>query len=688
MSGWRILGGTFIACSILAMAPAHAIDAIVLEVEEISAPGGWQLQKLGGRLELRSTGPLLASATVATAAGRGQRIGPLSIRCPALMLSEPRFACRDASVDARLPVLGALGLRVSAQLDSDTGQFAFSGSDATVAGGRVSFRGRGDDSGWDITSQGEGWTLPALRQLVAPWLAIPESVTLGGRVSARVRASLRAATQLDAEVQLSGFELSNAEGTIVAEQAEARAGISMTVGADSSALELRLSSSAGQALVGPVLLDLRANPLELTAHGRLRSDTLEIEAFQLEQAGLLRAHGAVTLRRGAQPEIARARLDVEELRFPAAYTSFLQIALAATEFGALRSSGHARGSLTVEDSSITGVDLELHDLDLADTRGKFFVADVNGAIHWIADGSAAVEPSHLGWSGGGAYGLSGGAAEIGFTTHGRGFALLRPARLPVFDGAVAISALAVREFGLPEAEFDFDAQIEPIGMPHLSRAFGWPELSGQLSGRIPALEYRRGVLTVGGDIVARVFDGTITGSNFRLQDPLGPWPRLYADVRAHSLDLGLITQTFPIGTITGRLEGHLLGLELFAWSPVAFDALLRTPPGDRTSHRISARAVGNLANIGGGGGSVMQALQSGALRFFDEYRYAAIGIRCRLRDDVCLMGGIEPAGVGYYIVKGRGLPRIDIVGNTGRVNWRQLVSQVVAAMESEGLLVR
>jgi hypothetical protein len=73
---------------------------------------------------------------------------------------------------------------------------------------------------------------------------------------------------------------------------------------------------------------------------------------------------------------------------------------------------------------------------------------------------------------------------------------------------------------------------------------------------------------------------------------------------------------------------------------------------------------------------VVQALQSGVLKFFDEYSYDRLGIACRLRDDVCQMSGIEPAGVGYYIVKGAGIPRIDIVGNSGRVRWSQLLSSI------------
>lgn len=47
------------------------------------------------------------------------------------------------------------------------------------------------------------------------------------------------------------------------------------------------------------------------------------------------------------------------------------------------------------------------------------------------------------------------------------------------------------------------------------------------------------------------------------------------------------------------------------------------------------------------------------------------------------MDGVEPAsGTSYYIVKGSGLPRIDIIGNARRVNWNRLVGQLKAIQES------
>ena len=98
-----------------------------------------------------------------------------------------------------------------------------------------------------------------------------------------------------------------------------------------------------------------------------------------------------------------------------------------------------------------------------------------------------------------------------------------------------------------------------------------------------------------------MFDGRVSASHLRVRDPLGDWPKLYADIAARNLDLDLITHTFEFGSITGRLDADVTGLETFGISPVAFDLSVRTPSNDRSRHRISQRAVQNLSNIGGGG---------------------------------------------------------------------------------------
>ena len=83
------------------------------------------------------------------------------------------------------------------------------------------------------------------------------------------------------------------------------------------------------------------------------------------------------------------------------------------------------------------------------------------------------------------------------------------------------------------------------------------------------------------------------------------------------------------------------------------------------------------------------ALSSGFLRFFDDFNYDRLGISCRLENDVCAMDGVAPApNGGYYLVKGKGLPRIDVIGSSRRVDWPRLVQQLIAATESEGPVVQ
>lgn len=492
-------------------------------------------------------------------------------------------------------------------------------------------------------------------------------------------------------LQVGEISLSNEAGTFVIEKVGAVLQARLTRAGKGYRVQADIQCNTGQTLAGPVLLDFAANPLQAQARGTIAGGLLTLDAVKISQKDLLAAHGMARVRMGAQTGqaiIPNARLDIDQLQFPAAYTSFLQIALAATGLGTLQTTGTARGTVELADDAVARLAVKFTDIDLQDEKKRFSMDDLRGDLHWAASGTDVVESSYLAWSHATALGLSGGTARLDLRAHGLDFELIHEARLPVFDGALAVHSLAVRHVGTPEMEMDFDAHIDPISMPLLSHAFGWPELSGQLGGRIPGLTYRNRLLTFNGDVTANVFDGVVTGSRFRLQDPLGPWPRLLADVTARRLDLELVTHTFSIGSITGRLDADLKSLELFNWSPVAFDARLYSTPGDRSKHLISQKAVSSLSSVGGGGGAVTRTLQSGVLRFFENFRYDRIGLSCRLRDDVCVMAGIEPHAQGYYIVKGKGIPRIDIVGNAGRVDWPQLVTQIVQGMRSESVIVR
>jgi len=673
--------------------PALAITAIEIEAREVDAPG-IALKKLRVRLSVPASNapPALQVSTTVGEVDFGAAIGrylDVSIGCSNATLDEPVFGCRAAELRGRgapQALLTQLSATTSLDWNLESGALAARGVWRLAPGLSVQFAARDGAAGWNARANINEASVAALRGLLAPWVALPGDLTLDGRLAAtfdaRGRGSVDAA---NLSMDLRDINLSNEAGTVVGENVDLSLRSTLRMRAAVQAVELRLDGARGQALAGPVLIDLGANPLTAAARGTLRGSVIEFDDLSLQQRNLSDVRGTATLALQPKVSIRNADIDLRDLQLPAAYTSFLQIALAATDFGTLETSGRITGAAQIENDAVVSLRARLLGLELVDTRGKFSMRNLRGDLFWAPAGRD-VERSVLTWTEGSAYGLSGGSARLELLARGDGIALAAPTRLPIFDGALNVRTLSVEKLGSEDPALQFEADIEPISLQKLAPAFGWPELAGKLSGRIPKIDYRDKLLTVAGDVEARVFGGRIVGSGLKLQDPLGPWPRLFADVRAYDLDLAEVTQTFSIGSITGRLEGHVLGLELFNWSPVAFEAMLQTPKGDRGPHRISARAVGNLSNIGGGGGGVVQALQSGAFRMFDEYDYDRIGIRCRLANDVCEMAGIEQAGIGYYILKGKGLPRINIVGNAGRVSWPQLVSQVGTQMRGEGEL--
>jgi hypothetical protein len=122
------------------------------------------------------------------------------------------------------------------------------------------------------------------------------------------------------------------------------------------------------------------------------------------------------------------------------------------------------------------------------------------------------------------------------------------------------------------------------------------------------------------------------------------------------------------------------------WAPVSFDAAFATPAGDKSRRRISQKAVDNISNLGGSG--VSGALSRSFLRIFEEFGYDRLGISCRLERGVCHMGGIEAAERGYYLVKGGGIPRIDIMGFNRETDWQVLVSKLKQIASGESPVIQ
>lgn len=436
-----------------------------------------------------------------------------------------------------------------------------------------------------------------------------------------------------------------------------------------------LRLDAGQLYWDPVFVqpDPTTDPIELRVVGHWQSPRLRLDEWYLRHPNVIRAEGQLGLNNG---RLSSAQVEVIGASVEGLYNTYLRPIFGAGHWPALSATGYIKGALLVREGALTALETSFLNIGLSLQNRAFALENLTGWLDWRADGSP--QDIQINWISAYLYDIPLGALKLSAQSRGSQVQLLTPVRLPVLDGALVLERLSGQ---LNPLFLSLDGRLEPLSLAQFSERLGWPVLPGTVAGVVPGMSYRPGLLEVGGEILVEVFDGAIQIQQLRLQEPLGPTPRLLADLYLEQLDLGRITQVFDIGAIQGRLGGYVQDLLLENWQPQRFDALLATPPQNPGTRLISQRAVETLSSVGGAGASA--ALSRGVLGMFDEFRYQRLGIRCRLQAGVCQMDGVAPAGQdSYYLVEGGGLPRIDVIGYTRRVDWRDLLQRLQAAAQS------
>jgi hypothetical protein len=613
--------------------------------------------------------------------------------CRQLVVTTSRFTCGNVRL-APGPGLPA-GLEFAGRVEyrRDTGALSWELATAVEPTATLTFGGALADGRWRVRLHASAWPAGQLARWGA-WLGqpLPE---VDGALDISLVAQGRGDGLDDLVFELRGGEISvaNETGTIAAEGLGFELRGSAWDDKGALAFDARGTVAAGEAYVEPVYASLATHPLRFTARGAYTDGRIDLGQLVFEQEGVVHVDARAILARVGEDEgtwqARTARLRLAEATLPGAYTVLLQPLLSGTVLGNLDSSGILRGELEIRDNKPEELWLELVGVSVEDRDNRLAFYELSGDLAWapaaIGGLATRARPANLRWAGGFLYGIPFGAVRVRLDAYGGRWALSEPISIPVLDGALEINTLEIGDFTIGQDSLLFDARLTPLSMRELSRALDWPPLSGRLSGTVPSLSYEDGVLTVGGELKAEVFSGEIVIRALRIERLLQPLTRLQADIGFHDLELAELTEVLAFGLMTGRLEGYVRNLEMIDWVPVAFDAKLQTPPGDRSRRRISQRAVDNIASIGGGGAGM---LSTGFLRFFEDFSYDAFALGCRLEGDVCHMSGLETRDQGYVILRGRGLPRIDVMGFAERVSWSALVEQVAGIMESEGPEIR
>ncbi len=377
--------------------------------------------------------------------------------------------------------------------------------------------------------------------------------------------------------------------------------------------------------------------------------------------------------------------------------NYLKNILEGTDYEGLELDGKINLELKYLNEVMT-ISSEINELSL-EFKGLFSFADINGHLFWNNKINSSVRESRISWESAVLNKLPLGNTLINFISHNDQFSLTKEIEIALFDGSLNINRLDINNIGnnfgsnfgnnfinntvintgqASDADKKLsvivEGMINPISLSQVSEHFNWPILDGTLSAIIPSTTYNEDHFEIGGAMLLQVFDGAVIIKDLNIEHPLQDYARLEANIDLTNLDLQSLTKTYNFGEIQGRLEGNFSNLVLQSWLPVSFDAYIRTPENDKSKHRISQRAIDNLSSLGGASGLLSRSF----LSFFKTFSYNKIGLSCKLKNNICSMSGVEAKGEGYYIVKGGGVPRIDVMGFQDRVNWQVLINRLKA----------
>ncbi|WP_305908238.1 C4-dicarboxylate ABC transporter [Methylomarinum sp. Ch1-1] len=682
---FRGLPRCFIAMGLLVGPPdVSALESVVLNVGNINADD-WELRDVSLRLagiEQNSPRWELQSASMRLPPPLADITG-LQISCRQFQWREHYLSCRQGR-----------GKIVSARYASPVFDFSMEVRERRgvinidhlrLFDGSVALLAEENDASWRVVVNGKDLRLASLKAL----LKRPELQNIAGRIdlNAELKGRRDNLQQCNVAAQARNLALQALNGKLAAEALTLDVELNAVKKQDVWQWRQQNRLSKGALYVEPLFLDIQPDqPLGLHGNGTWRpgSDIFDVHSATFNHPGVGILEGRGSLARQGGFSVRRADISGRVARLDQAAPIYLTPFLEAGPLAGLELAGQMQAELSLGEEGINALKLDFNDLTAIDGAQRFQLNGAAGQLNWRPWPQQA-EPSFVAWRQLKLKAIPVGPGRLDFVTQDRQFELNKQTDVSLLGGTLSIHRFSYAAMENQDADVHFSGALQGLSLAQLSEALDWTPLSGEISGEIPSVTYRNKTLALDGALTMQIFDGVVTIKQLASSGLFTDFAQFYADIDVDNLDLNALTRKFQFGNIEGRLSGYAHNIYLENWRPISFYAWLGTPEDDDSRHRISQKAVENIASLGGGGAA--NAISKGFMSLFDTFGYDKLGFGCYLHQGVCQMMGVEAADNGYYLIKGGGLPRIDVIGYNPRLDWNVLMQRLRRITASDEVIV-
>ena len=252
---------------------------------------------------------------------------------------------------------------------------------------------------------------------------------------------------------------------------------------------------------------------------------------------------------------------------------------------------------------------------------------------------------------------------------------IAPFSLALLDGKISVGEgkgdLSTKSFVLNRVLL---ADIRPrLPAPY---DFLKPEASGKFS----KLFFKENRFLAHGELEVKIARGKVVFHDIFFEP--GVLPKYGGNLEIKGLDLAILSKTFGLGRITGRLKGEVNNLVMVGTLPERFELRLEDDPSWQGKRRISLKAVRQMAELGGGSASIF-------VPFVKNLRYERLGFSCKLKNDFFHLKGLFHKDGKEYLIKGPRLFGVDVINQNpgGIISFKEMIRRIenILGGQNEGV---
>jgi len=676
-----------LSLSVVLMLISHAtiaLEAVSLKVETIES-AGWKLQGIHISLTdlANNTQKLTLTVNTLSLPKPFDDLNLINIHCSSFTWQNKELLCTEGRAQIR-----------SKQWQSPVANFSFhirekfstlKLTDLHLADGAVTIDAEERDNQWQIQINAAAVDSTLIQKMFQP----ANFEIKSGRINFKLEASGSHALigNFSLATELNGLTVQTKDGRFAAEALTLDTRLEAQNNEGLWQWQSHSRFKGGALYIEPLYLEAGGQQIAFDAQGNWNgtSNRAEIKSVSYKHGAAMALSGSAMVHYDKSVKLEKADLSFRSDDLEKLSTLYLKSFFEQTSLQGVTLAGTINADFSIVQDSLIALTATVNKFAVKDPAERIKVENGVGTINWSSD-ETFNRPSTFAWQQLQLYALPIGPSRFSFLSRANSFKLLEKTHLPFLGGVIAINQLGWQTKKQQDPEVYFAGSVNNVSLEQWSKALNWTPLSGTISGNIPRVKYSNNTLSLGGELNIKVFDGDIKITKLASSGLFTDFPKFYSDMEINNLDLNQLTGKFKFGGITGKLSGFVRQLYMENWHPVTFFAWLGTPDDDDSRHRISQKAVKNIASIGGGGAS--DILSRSFLSIFETFGYDKIGLGCYLHNGVCQLMGVEARPQGYAIITGGGLPRIEVIGYNPQIDWNVLMERLSRISTSDEAIIK